>query len=116
MFADPQSLTYNTVAKSLVRVSTGETSSVYRTADGEFQLRISHQESKGRIRHLIRIDRTIVAADPLTAVNAYAFTGMYFVVDEPKYGFTDADHELLRAAFIAVINTANVAKLMAGEH
>lgn len=116
MFADPQSLTYNSVAKSLVRVSTGENSSVYRTADDEFQLRISHQESKGRIRHLIRIDRKVIAADPLTAVNAYVFTGMYFVVDEPKYGFTDAEHELLRASFVTLISAANVAKLMAGEH
>ena len=116
MFADPQSLTYNTVAKSLVRVSTGENASVYRTADGEFQLRISHQENKGRVRHLIRVDRTVIAADPLTAVNAYVFTGMYFVVDEPKYGFTDADHELLRAAFVAICSAANVAKLVAGEH
>lgn len=88
-FADPQSITVNAVAKSMPRVSTGESSSVYKAADDAFQMRISHQKTKTRTRRMVRVDQKVIAADPLTAENTYQTAGVYIVVDEPEFGFTD---------------------------
>lgn len=88
-YADPQSITVNAVPKSLPRISTGETQSVYKTADDEFSMRISHQKTKSRMRRMVRIDQQVIAADPLTAENTYQTAGVYIVVDEPDFGFTD---------------------------
>lgn len=115
MFADPQSVTVNTVAKTLPRISTGDLNSMYKQAEGEFQLRISHQQTSKRIRRMVRLDQTIVAADPLTAVNAMQTAGVYIVVDEPVTGFTDAQLGYLVDALKAWLSAANVAKVLASE-
>lgn len=115
MFADPQSITVNAVAKSLPRVNTGDLNSTYKQDVGEYQLRISHQETSKRIRRMIRIDQKVVAADPLTAVNAYQTAGVYLVIDEPVVGFSDAQLGYLVAALSAWATPANVAKVLASE-
>lgn len=114
-FADPQEVTINAVAQSLPRVSIGSSDAVYRKADGTVQLRISHQESKGRVRRMVRLDQTIIAADPLTSENDYQKAGVYIVCDEPKVGFTDAQLDYLYDALIAYMTTANIAKVLGGE-
>lgn len=115
MFADPQSITVNTVAKTLPRIAVGDLNSKYKGADGEFQLRISHQETSKRVRRMVRIDQVLVAADPLTAVNSYQTAGVYLVIDEPVVGFSDAQLGHLAAALIAWATPANLAKVLATE-
>lgn len=115
MFADPQSVTVNSVAKSCPRILQGDMNSTYREANGEFTLRISHQESKNRVRHMVRLDQKKIAADPLTAVNAYQTAGIYFVCDEPVTGFSDTELEYLRAALVAWLTAGNFAKVVAAE-
>lgn len=115
-FADPQTITVNTVAKTLNRVSSGESSSVYQTSDEEFRFRISHQESKGRTRRMVRVDQRVVAADPLTSVNEYKDLGVYFVIDEPEYGFGDDDIDYLAQALFTWATTANLTKLLGQQH
>lgn len=116
MYTDPQSVTINSVTKSLPRVKNGEMNSTYVTADGEYQLRISHQTSKKRIRRMIRLDHTKIAEDPLTAVNAQMTAGIYLVIDEPSVGFTDAELVLLYNGFGAYIAQESVRdKLLGGE-
>nr|URG16508.1 MAG: coat protein [Leviviridae sp.] len=114
-FADPQSVTINAEAQSLPRVSVGSSESTYRKADGTVQLRISHQTNKKRIRRMVRLDQTIVAADPLTAENAFQKAGVYLVVDEPEIGFTDEQVDYLADALIAFMTPANIAKVLGGE-
>jgi len=115
MFTDPQSLTVNSVAKSCPRVSSGDLTSTYKEATGEFQFKISHQETSKRTRRMVRFDQKKIAADPLTATNAYQTAGVYVVIDEPITGFTDAELGYLVAALIAWLSPANVAKVCAGE-
>lgn len=116
-FTDPQTITVNAVAQTLNLTSSEPLRSIYVTADEVYKLTLSHQISGNRARRMIRFDKKVIAADPLTAVNAYQNLGMYLVIDEPSnQGFTDADIELVRAGFIAYLTQANIAKLLSGQH
>ena len=115
MFADPQSITVNSVAQSCPRVIAGDLNCTYKEATGAFQLRISHQETSKRIRRMVRIDQKKVAADPLTAVNAYQTAGVYVVVDEPVTGFSDTELEYLVTALKNWLTAGNIAKVLASE-
>lgn len=115
MFADPQSVTINAVPKSMPRIKVGATDSTYRTADETFQMRISHQTTKSRTRRMVRIDSTVIAADPLTAINSSQTAGVYLVVDEPKFGFADADLDYLVDGLVAWLTAGNIAKLLGSE-
>lgn len=115
-FADPQTITVNGVAKTLVRVSSGDMNATYKSADDEWQLRISHQKSKGRIRRMVRLDRKMVAADPLTAENTYQTAGVYQVIDEPEVGIDDTNLGYQSAALDLWMTTGtNTAKILASE-
>lgn len=114
-FADPQSVTINSEAQSLPRVAIGSSDATYRKADGTVQLRISHQSNKGRVRRMVRLDQTIIAADPLTAENDYQKAGVYLVIDEPEVGFTDTQLDYLVDSLIAWLSSANIAKVLGSE-
>lgn len=117
MLTDPQTITVNAVAKTLNRISTEGTKSVYKTDDGEFAFTVSHQETKSkRIRRMVRIDQTLVAADPLTAENAYQTSGVYIVIDEPEFGFSDTQLGYIAAALTAWATPTNVGKVCASQH
>lgn len=90
MLASPQTMTVDSVATALDRTVDERSSSIYSSADGNIKLTVSHQESKSRTRRMARLDKTIVAADPLNAVNVYQKASVYLVIDEPAFGFTDA--------------------------
>lgn len=107
-FTDPQSVTVNSVAKSMPRVSTGDLNSVYKSADDAWQFRISHQKSKSRIRRMVRLDNKLVAADPLTAENTYQSVGVYLVIDEPDVGVDDTTIGYQVAALTAWATPTNV--------
>lgn len=115
MFSDPQSVTINAVPFSLPRILVGNAEATYRSADDTVQMRISHQDSKGRKRHMVRLDQTKIAADPLTSENSSQKAGVYLVVDEPSFGFTDADLDYVVDALIAWLSSANIAKLLGSE-
>lgn len=92
MFADPITITIAAVPKTLARVSTNGTSSVYRTSDGLYNLTISHQVAKdGRIRSVSRLDQKKVVADPLTAVNDFETLTNYSVQERPSFGFSSTE-------------------------
>lgn len=115
MFADPQSVTINAVPVSLPRVSVGTSEATYRSADEVIQMRVSHQSTKGRKRRMVRLDKTVIAADPLTAENSSQKAGIYLVVDEPTFGFDDTNLDYLIDALIAWLSSGNIAKLLGGE-
>jgi len=119
MFSDPQSITLNSVPKTLNRTKIGDENATYRTADADLALRVSHQTSKGRARRMVRVDHTIVAADPITAVNQQVKAGIYVVFDLPSnLSYSNADALLLWNGFVNFLITdtsAAVSKLLAGE-
>lgn len=115
-FTDPQTITVNTVEQTLNRIKSDGYRSEYLEADEEFKMTISHQETKTRTRRMIRIDQRVVAADPLTSVNEYKDLGVYLVIDEPEYGFADAEIDYVVQALCAWLSTANVTKVCGNEH
>lgn len=116
MLADPQVVTVDSVPISCARIQSDGTKSVYSSADGNFKLTISHQSSKDRVRRMIRIDKTIVAADPLSAENEFKAAGIYLVIDEPLYGFTDDQLDDVVQGFKAWLTTGNVTAVLTAQH
>lgn len=116
MLSSPQSLTIDAVATDYHRISDEKAASTYQSANGTLTFRVSHQVSKTRTRRMARLDRTVVAADPLTAENAYQKAGVYLVIDEPLYGFSDAEIEDLVEALKTWLTSANILALCASRH
>lgn len=114
-FADPITVTVNSVAKVMPRVTSSGMKSEYRLADGSFALTISHQPSNGRVRSMLRIDQRAVVADPLTTVNDYETLSFYSVIDRPEYGFTTAQVEQIVAGLQAYLTASIVDKLVGME-
>lgn len=114
-FADPQSITVNGVAKSMDRTKSEGYRSEYSKDDETFKMVISHQESKNRTRRMVRVDQRVVAADPLTSVNEYKTLGVYLVIDEPEFGFADAEIDYVVQALKTWLSTANVLKVCGSQ-
>lgn len=115
-FTDPQTITIDTVAQTLNRVKSDGYQSIYSKDDESVKLTISHQESKGRTRRMARVDKRVVAADPLTSENEYKSLGVYVVLDEPEYGFSDNDIDDVVQALVAWLTSANVLKICSSQH
>lgn len=77
---------------------------------------ISHQTTAKRARRMVRLDKRAVVADPLSGINDYENLGVYLVIDEPLYGFSDADIDLVIDGFVAWFTAANIAKVLGDEH
>lgn len=115
MFADPQSVTIATVAKSLPLVKQTENQRTYTNDTGEFQLVTKQNVTNNRFRREARIVQTIVAADPLSAENDYQSASVYLVIDEPKVGFTDTQLQALVTGLKDWLSSANQLKILGGE-
>lgn len=114
--ADPQTITINSVAQTLNRITSDGLKSIYATSDEIYKFTVSHQESGKRTRRMVRIDKRVVAADPLSSINEYKSLGIYVVIDEPEYGFTDDDIHKVVAGLLAWLTEANTLKVLASQH
>jgi len=114
--ADPQTLTVDSTPYTLNRVKSDGYRSEYTTDDEAYKLTVSHQESKGRTRRMIRVDNRVVAADPLTSVNEYKSLGVYVVIDQPEYGFEHDDIDDVAQALFALADSTLVGKILGGQH
>lgn len=118
MFADPQSVTINSVANPLPRVAVGNRTASYSKDDESVTLRISHAAtSRGRTRRNVRLDVTKLAEDPFISGSSRLVSSSYqFTVDEPTDGaFSNADLLLNAKGLIGWLSDANVTKVLAGE-
>jgi hypothetical protein len=116
MLASPQTITINAVPKTCNKISEDLKSSTYANDDGTVEFKVSHQVSKLRTRRMARLDQTVIAADPLTAENAYQKVGAYLVIDEPTFGFSTTEIDYLVQALTLWLTTANVTAMLAGRH
>lgn len=108
MLTDPLSLTFNGVATSLPRVSSGQLQSQYRTTDGKYALRISHT-ADSRSRSLVRLDQALTGADPLVpTINKSYAASIWLVVDRPLngVGFSNTEMGYTWAGFTGLLNSA----------
>lgn len=117
MFSDPQSVTYNTVAKSLPAIGRGDSQSEYKLNDSGvvYDLILSHQFGK-RTRAIARLRRDSYSSDPLVPTqNILASMTTTLTVDFPNVGLTAADAQLLVKALTDWLTVSNVTKLVNGE-
>lgn len=117
-FTDPQSVTINAVAVPLPRVTTGENSAGYRSADGFVDMQIAHTYGR-RNRHRIRLHHSKVAADPLSpALNRPFDMSVNIVFDVPDTGYTLTEQKQIIdavTAYLTASSGANVTKILGGE-
>jgi len=117
-FTDPQSITISGTAISLPRVSTGDGTSSYLSADGLTKL--TAQSSYGRrTRRVLRVDNSKITADPfLPAQNTKVGMSTYLVFDLPPAGYSSADAKAVFAGFNTLYTASSMAmidKLLGGE-
>lgn len=119
-FTDPQSVTISGTAHSLPRVNTGGGGSEYATGDGLIKLIVNSAHGRRR-RHVIRIDHSKIAQDPLVSTNNQRYSmSVYTVFDMPPVGigYTNAEAEAIfnghNGLLIASTNAA-VKKLLGSE-
>lgn len=116
MLTSPQSITIDAVATDCHKVQEDKTSSLYASEDGTLTFRVSHQETKKRTRRMMRLDQTVIAADPLTAINSTQSAGAYLVIDEPLFGFTNAELIDLVEGLKARLDTAMLTAVLSSRH
>lgn len=89
--SDPLSVTIDSGTFSLPRVMDDLEQATYVAADQTLSEIVSSRLLKAsRIRSTIRLDRSLVAADPITALNRTLSGSVYVVCDFPTWGFTEA--------------------------
>jgi hypothetical protein len=119
MFADPQTLTVNSVAKALVRINQDQYSSEYllRSTTNEFRLKIrnsSYLEKARKVmidRHNVEFTETVFPVAPATL----STVRKTYIVMENQQGDTLADPTYDAAALFAWLTAstnANITKLM----
>jgi hypothetical protein len=117
-FADPISINDGT-AHTLARTGFTASGGSFRSADGLFNVTISHSYGK-RNRTVARLDVTKIAADPLLAgVNVQASMSAYLVIDAPATGFSTTEQVAEGAALMSWLTAgtnANLIKLVGGEN
>jgi hypothetical protein len=114
-FADPQTVTINAVAKSMPRISQSGKQSQYLKTDGTYGLKISHQETKNRIRSVARVDHTAVVADAVTGLNRKVVNGYYFVIDRELNGIDQTTCGQDVAGVLAFLAAAGVSDKLFGQ-
>jgi len=119
-YADPATITINSVAQTLARTGSGVGSGKFQTNDGNFTLDIQHVYGK-RGRHSIALRQRKIAADPLISANNKEFTMQArLTFDVPdNQGFTVAEQKLLWdgfAVWLAASSGAQITKLLGGEN
>jgi hypothetical protein len=117
VFADPQSVTYATVAKSLAAIGRSNEQSEYKLNDSGtiFDLVLAHQ-FKTRNRCVARLRRDAFSADPLVpAQNILASATCTLTIDFPNVGLTATDAQNLAKALVGWASDANLLKLINGE-
>lgn len=116
---DPQSIKISGTTTSLPRVTTGDHSSEYTSADGLITLKAATQKGK-RNRQVIRFDVSKIVASTLNpSQNEEVSTSVQLVFDRPLQGFTNADELAIWAGvaeFLAASESKVIKAVLAGEN
>lgn len=114
------SVTYNSVAKSLPRVSAGPSGTVYRTADGEFEVKISDlpKQRDGSMGREISLSRVLPDPTPSNAFDDYRVIRNSFKLSyrfDTSRAEASVDIPLLRTALLALVDTTLQGRIISGE-
>lgn len=116
MFADPQTITVNGVAKTLAKVESKGLTSIYQTSDELFKLTVSHQVmNNGRVKTMARVDQRAIVTNPLDSTQDYDTLSEWYVIERPSYGFALTDIQYLATGFKTWLDNTAIAKLFGKE-
>lgn len=111
-FADPQSVTVSTVAKSMPRID-GE--GQFATSDGLYALSITHS-SNSRYRHSVQLKYSDIVANPLVPTqNLASYLTAGITINHPITGLDRATAIAVANALVAWATPANITKLVGSE-
>jgi hypothetical protein len=117
-FADPQTLTINSVANTLPRTSSGESRGVFTKDDGTVRLTISSTTGK-RVRNSARVDFQKTSPDPLTPATYRNYSiSVSLTVDSPLSGFSITEKKQIVDALTAWATAstgARTTQMLGGE-
>jgi hypothetical protein len=116
--ADPQSIKIGSTETSLPRVSTGNYTSKYESADGNIDLTYATQNGK-RKRQVMRLDLSKITPDPfIDTQNIEVSSSISLVIDRPLVGYTNEEAKEAVEGFVKALSASSyaiIAKLLAGE-
>ena len=123
MFSDPLSVTYNSVSKSLARLSSlsrknpkGGYGTRYATADGELTLVVAHTVNEYDNRCVeVRLTRTALSSAPITGEPGMVSNSFGITIEFDEFNQNASDVALLRTAVLALVDSTFTSKLTAGE-
>lgn len=121
MFADPSSITIETVATSIPRRKLGSESASYVSSDDKVSVKISHTTSKSRTRRLVRLDRIVNYNDAMTGLSKAFPASAYLVIDVPARSaavITPANEQVLATdlmTWLTASTNANLVKVTSSE-
>lgn len=116
MFADPQSVTVNTVAKSMPRTGSSDSSGAFSTSDGAYTMTIKHSSTKQRVNHNVQLRYDAILASvyfpdqnvPVSGSASISINAPIAGLDAPTLGY-------IANAIIAWATPTNIAKLIGQE-
>jgi len=121
MLTDPLSVTYNAVAKSLVRITSEPGTTRYRTADGEFEVLIASgisSQGTNAERRTISLSRRIPDPTPSDVFDDFREIRNVFSLSyefDSTRAESSVDIPLLRTALLAFVDSTMQGRLIAGE-
>lgn len=117
--ADPQSVTIGSATTPLPRVSSGQNTAGYMSADSAINLTVSHTYGR-RTRRVVKVTTAKITTDPLiTGQNVRVSASAHVVLDVPPSGFTATEQKdllLALATWLSASTGANATKLVGGEN
>ncbi|DAD50100.1 TPA_asm: coat protein [ssRNA phage Zoerhiza.1_37] len=118
-FADPQTVTINSIANTLARTGSGINAGSFSTGDGLVQMSVSSAYGK-RTRRLLKLTHAKIAADPLiSSQNVKYSMSVSLIVDQPITGYTVAEAKQIvdgLTAYLTASTGARVTQLLGGEN
>ena len=118
--ADPQSITIGS-AISLPQFEPSPHSTTYQSSDGLVKLTVNQSIGKDTINTMVRVDKTVIAADPVSAINKSLTGSVWFVYKFPvkNFGFTETDKINMFTGLTTLLSASTNAVLkqvLAGQH
>ena len=118
-FSDPQSVTINSVARTLPRFLSGTNVGTFNSADGNTQLTIDPNGTKTRRSNKVSFRETVTVTDPVTGLTRLETHSITIISNRPLSGVSDTVAEQLAAGaftWLTATTNANLKKILAGEN
>jgi len=116
MLTDPQTITVNSVAKTMPRTKVGDKTAAYANSDETFGLDVVHAVRKnGDVQSTVRFVQRKIVTNPLDSTNDWDSAVISLMIIRPAYGFSATEIDQLITGFKTWLTTAMVTSLYGQE-